>query len=96
MNDVGTVSLGMQEYLEEISNAFGEDITHKVPTLVSSKLFEVIKSKLLYEKKSEIFHHILAKLLYVSKRVLLDLSIAITFLCTRDSKSAIEDWEKLR
>ena len=36
------------------------------------------------------------KLLYVSKRVRVDLSTTIVFLCTRVSKSIDEDWEKLR
>ena len=39
---------------------------------------------------------IVAKLLYVSTRVRLDISPTIRFLCTRVSKSTEEDWEKLR
>ena len=54
------------------------------------------KSKQLDDKKSEIFHHIVAKLLFVSKRVRVDISPTIAFLCTRVSKSTEEDWEKLR
>ena len=42
------------------------------------------------------FHHIVAKLLILSKRVRVDISPTIAFLCTRVSKSTKEDWEKLR
>ena len=46
--------------------------------------------------KAEIFHHIVAKLLYVTKRARIDLQLVIAFLCTRVSKSTEEDWEKLQ
>ena len=42
------------------------------------------------------FHHIVAKLLYVSKQVRVDNSPTIAFLCTRVSKSTEQDWEKLK
>ena len=45
---------------------------------------------------ADTFHHIVAKLLYVSKRARLDISLAIAFLCTRVTRSTIEDWGKLR
>jgi len=47
-------------------------------------------------KKAELFHHIVAKLLFVSRRARIDLQLAVAFLCTRVSKSTEEDWEKLR
>ena len=46
--------------------------------------------------KAEIFHHIVAKLLYVTKRARIDLQLVIAFLCTRVSKSTEEHWEKLQ
>ena len=42
------------------------------------------------------FHHIVTKLLFVSKHVRVDFSPTIAFLYTRVSKSTKEDWEKLR
>ena len=47
-------------------------------------------------KKAKLFHHIVAKLLFVSRRARIDLQLAVAFLCTRVSKSTEEDWEKLR
>ena len=95
IKDDGTMSLVMHDYLVEIINTFGEDITHKAPTPASNKLFEVNLLDVLSEKNSETFHHIVAKLLYVSKRAQADLNTTITFLCTRVSKSTVEDWEKI-
>ena len=48
------------------------------------------------EKQSEIFHHIVAKLLSVSKRVRVDISPTIAFLCTRVSKITKQMWGNLR
>ena len=48
------------------------------------------------DKKSEMFHHIVAKLLFVTKRARLDIETTISFLCTRVTKSTSEDWLKLR
>ena len=38
----------------------------------------------------------MSKLLFVPKRARLDIELAISFLCTRVSKSKVQDWEKLR
>ena len=48
------------------------------------------------EERMEIFHHIVAKLLYVSKRARVDIDLTVSFLCTRVSKSTEEDWVKLK
>ena len=42
------------------------------------------------------YHHTTAKLLYVAKRVRLDIDLAILFLCTRVSKPSIDDETKLK
>ena len=47
-------------------------------------------------KKAEMLHHIVAKLLSVSKRGRLDIEISVSFLYTRVTKSTEEDWLKLR
>ena len=48
------------------------------------------------EIRMEIFHHIVAKLLYVSKRARVDIDLVVSFLCTRVSRSTKEDWGKHR
>ena len=94
IKDCGTMSLAIQKHLEESINTCIEVITHKIPTPPSNTLFEVNESNLLSEENSEILHHIVEKLLYVSKRARVDLSTAVTFLYTRVSKSTGEHWEK--
>ena len=96
LNKDGTVELSMDDYIDECIVPFGEKMNKSPPTPASGKLFEVEESPELGEKRSEIFHHIVAKLLYVSKRVRVDISPTIAFLCTRVSKSTEQDWEKLR
>jgi hypothetical protein len=60
-------------------------------------LFEIDEnSEPLDKEKSELYHHIVAKLLYVSKRCRLDVQFTIGFLCTRVSCSTKEDWAKLK
>ena len=53
-------------------------------------------SEQLDEDRGKILHSITAKLLYVSNRARLDLKLVIAFLCTRVSKSTIQDWGKLK
>jgi hypothetical protein len=60
-------------------------------------LFDVDEdaTKLKTEQK-EIFHRITAKLLFVSRRGRPDIQLPIAFLCTRTTKSDIDDWKKLK
>ena len=55
-----------------------------------------VHSTKLNEDKSEIFHHIVAKFLFVTKQVRLDISTTIVFLSTRVTKSTNVDWVKLK
>ena len=50
----------------------------------------------LEEYRKEKYHHIVAKLLHISKRARLELQVSIGFVCTRVKKPTIEDWRKLR
>ena len=52
--------------------------------------------ELLSEDKSDTFHSIIAKLLWIMKRARPDLETAISYSCTRVSKSNLDDWRKLR
>ena len=93
----GKVKILMKEYLEESIVAFGEDLGKKANTPAKGDLFTIDEeSEDLDADKSERFHHIVSKLLFVSKRARLDIELAISFLCTRVSKSTMQDWEKLR
>ena len=90
MND-GTVQILMQDYIKECFEAFGEVTNRVANTPGKHSLFEVTESLHLSKEKMEIFHHIVAKLLYVSKRARVDIDLMVSFLCTRVSKSTEED-----
>ena len=50
----------------------------------------------LHDKRLEAFHHCVAKLLYVPKRCRLDIFTAVSFLCTRVTRSIEVDCQKLK
>ena len=95
----GKVQVTMDDYVEECIRGFEEvngTITKKANTPGKHGLFEINpSSKILCERKRELFHHIVSKLLYVSKRARIDIDLVISFLCTRVTKSTEEDWGKL-
>ena len=49
----------------------------------------------LSEDEAEKFHHATAKLLYVSKRVRIDIDLAVSFLCTRVASPTVGGKNKL-
>ena len=95
----GKLQITMDDYVEECIKGFEEEsgtITKKANTPGKHGLFKIdTSSKVLGEHKRELFHHIVSKLLYVSKRARIDIDLVISFLCTRVTKSTEEDWGKL-
>ena len=89
----GTVEIFMREYIKECIEVFGEEM-RRVTTPAKSSLFEIKDEVEMSADRQEIFHHIVAKLLYVSKRARVDIDLAVSFMCTRVSKSTEEDWDK--
>ena len=70
----------MKEYLLESIEVFGEVINKTATTPAKSKLFHIdADSPLLGVDQAELFHHIVSKLLYVSKRARVDIDLAISF-----------------
>ena len=87
----------MKDYLLEATEAFCEDVLKAAKTLAKKDLFSIDEtSRRLDKRRDELFKHIIAKLLYVSKRCRLDIQLAIGFLCTRVLCRTDKDWEKLR
>lgn len=90
----------MREYLEECIYSFGE-LGDKIKTILGSpgwhSLFKEYESlERLGTRKSEMLHHIVCKLLFVSKGARLDIETTVSFLCTRITRNTEEDWLKLR
>jgi hypothetical protein len=87
----------MKDYLREAIEESGLDIAKSVSSPANGNLFHVDnKSPLLEKHDNEVFHSVAAKLLYVFLRARVDILLAIAFLCTRVSKSTIQDQAKLK
>ena len=95
-----TVTISMKDYIKECKEAYeelGGKISGRGNTPATDTLFVIDNTlKQLNESRSEVFHPIVLKLLYVSKQAQIDIDLAISFLCTRVSKSTEQDWDKLR
>jgi hypothetical protein len=65
-------------------------------TPATTNLFTVRKHvEKLDDKCAETYHHLMAKLLYLCKRSRLDLQTTVSFLTTRVTGPAEDDWKKL-
>ena len=84
--DNGTVKLSMDEFVNECAEVYKSDVKSKAATPTKGDLFDEdigILAQALDEEEAERFHHTTAKLLYLSKRVRVDIDLAILFLCMR-------------
>ena len=96
-NENETVTIDMIEYIKEAIEEFPEECTKSTPTPASLHLFEVDEDTTkLKDDMKEIFHRITAKMLFVSRRGRPDIQLTIAFLCTRTTKSDLDDWKKLK
>ena len=91
------VVFSMESYIEQVllecPRGLGQG---PASTPAAAHLFEVdVTAKKLTDKARETFHHIMAQLLYLSKRARPDLQTAISFLCTRVQQPDIDDYKKL-
>ena len=87
------VHMTMESFIEDVLRVYGP-----VPGMVSpakADLRELKPSEELNKEDHDKFHTMVAKLLYLAKRVRPDILTAITFLCTRVRHSTKEDMKKL-
>ena len=89
--------LFMKNYIEEPLTSFGEALDAKVSPR-AKKSFKNINenSQILDKQESETLHYIVAKLLWAAKRGRPKIEPAIKFICTRVTKSTVEDKTKLK
>jgi len=91
------VHINMKQYLQECIDSYGESIMSNATTPSTKQLMEINdESSVLEDFRKDKFHHIVAKLLHISKRARLDLQVSIGFLCTRVQRPTVDDWKKLR
>lgn len=101
INQKDSIEIEMKDQLQEAIDMFvsseGEKVNEEVTSPARPRLRDVNSNGVLLNKgKKEAFHSIVAKLLWIMKRARPDLETAISFLCTRVSKSDEDDWIKLR
>ena len=51
--------------------------------------------KILCEEQGQLFHHLVAKVLYLSKHTRQDIKTTVAFLCTRVREPNTDDYKKL-
>ena len=73
------VQICMQSYLEESIVAFGDPINSAAKSTSTRYLIQVDESEPLSEEQTITFHHIVAKLLHVTKRARLDIQPTVFF-----------------
>ena len=94
---IGTVHISMKSYLEEAIKAYKEPKNSAGKTPATRTLLEIDQeSPLLSKLQAETFHHIVAKLLHVTKRARLDIQPTVVFLYRRVKSPTEEDMRKLK
>ena len=94
----GTVKLSMDDYINECIKIYQGEIKNSAATPGKGTLFDEDEGEhivMLDENEAEKFHHTTAKLLYASKRVRIDIDLAVSFLCTRVAEPTVGDKIKL-
>jgi len=74
-----------------------EDMTGMAKTPAAGHLFRTNKNcEKLSKKKAQGFHHIVAKLLYLCRRMHQDIQTAVAYLCTCIKSPNVDDYKKLK
>ena len=94
--DGGTVSLNMRDYIQEVVDDFGEDVSQMVSTPATRWLFVVSDARKLKGERVETFSLLVLKLLWFCQRGRMDCSPSVAFLCTRVKSPDVKDWKKLK
>jgi len=93
----GKVSIMMNEYIKEMISKLPSNMIGLAPTPAGNHLFHVNDTdpEYLTENEAVMFHHMVAKLLFICKRVRPDIHTAVAFLSTRVKKPDYDDYKKL-
>ena len=85
------------EQIQEVIEWLGEEIEKNVYTPANNKSSIFDNNTLqLSTEQYQIFHSVVAKLLCIHQRGRPNTETTVVFLCTRFSKSTLEDWKRLR
>jgi len=90
------VKISMFEYLDKLLTEQPADMNRSAKTPAANHLFNVNPDEVkLSETAAQLFHHLVAKLLYVSRCTRQDIQTAVAFLCTRVQSPDEDDYKKL-
>ena len=97
--DTGKVNITIFDYVDEMISELPTKMIGESATPASNYLFEVRdnddEDHLLTPELSEEFHHLVAKILFLSKRARPDLQTTVAFLTTRVKSPTNDDQKKL-
>ena len=92
----GEVTVDMVEYVKTIISEMPEEMAGTTATPAAAHLFKTnANPDPLSEEKAKTFHRMVMQLQYLSQRARPDIRTAISYLCTRTTKSDMDDWKKL-
>lgn len=90
------VEISMVDYMTKLLEEVPETMIGDAKTPEAEFLFKVnIDEENLGDGAAQEFHHIVARLLFISKRARPDIQTAVAFLCTRVKEPDADDWKKL-
>jgi len=85
----------MYNYIDKMLEELPTNMRGLATTPASSYLFNTDPGcKKLNNDEGQLFHHLVAKLLYLSKQTRQDIQMAVAFLCTRVRESDTETTKK--
>ena len=86
----------MYEYINKKLAELPSEMNGVSMTSAALHLFNVDDSaEKLDEEKAQLFHHLVTKLLYLSRRRRQDIQMAVVILCTRVQHPDTDDYKKL-
>ena len=92
-NNKGEVNITMDKYIDDIINDYSVNGYSATPS--TNDLFKLNDSIDLDNEHKLLYHSIVAKLLYLAKRIRPDILTTVSFLSTRVKNPSKEDWKKL-
>jgi hypothetical protein len=89
----GETKVGMSGYIQSAVQSWGGEKSCRCPA--AKTLFDVDDSAALDGARRKAFHSMVARLMYLAKRVRPDIMLPVVFLSTRVSIATVQDEEKL-
>jgi len=92
----GKVKILMYDYIDKMLTELPSDMNGVSTTPATLHLFNMDDGAQKLDKdRAQLFHHLVAKLLYLSRRSRQDIQTAVAFLCTRVQSPDVDDYKKL-